>query len=469
MRGSVSALAAAFVIIATSLTLLSIHLRLSRESVEVLREVRDEAVRAYSVDVRWVFEGDRVVLHSSSPARVLAVLSISKGGVEVLRGEFTMDSEFAIEIPRESKVLIVLEGGRHLLIDREKSAASDSGEQPGDALYELRASSRLLPLLARFLDPVDYVAISESRVPLNLSRYRLHSHYKPVVTWTSRSSTRYCYGSLLYVELSWNSTHWVATYRKCASDGPELETLRVSRSATELPYREYLYHRECSSSGGVRYCFNVYATARGRCVYSCGNPQNSRWFLEVGARVEYRLEPLEPGAQVLVVVNRTLLEHAISRRCASCVYYLSSAGLWCWRCSSDLTAGVCSVSSPVPYLRGPGPVFVWDIFYEESYETYYNNDDGYALGAWYPYVELKPPLDRWRTFGSYSYALGDSVVLSFYVAGTYSEDFLARASGYQYGYYRISFDLILDEGGLGGDSRTWDYSALVFLLKPPAS
>lgn len=469
MRGSISALAAAVVVIASSLLFLSAYLRLSQGSIEVLRSLRDEVLRVYSVNVEWIFEGDRVTFRSSSPVRVLAVLSIGKGNIGILSSEFILDREFSIEMRGEDKILLVLEGGRHLLIDRESSSIRNTNDQLTAILYELRASSRLLPLLAKYLDPVDYAVITDRSTPLNISQYRLNPHYRPTVTWRSEFSTRYCYDDLLYVKLSWNSTHWIVTYRKCASDGPILDILQIRRLTTEVPYREYLYYRECSDGGGVRHCFDVYATARGRCVFWCENPPDSRWFFEVGMRVEYRFEPLEPDRLVLVVVNRTFFENAFLKACVTCARYLSSAGLWCWRCSNNQYVDVCSTDGLVSYVQGPRPVFVWDIRYDENFETYYNYDDGYEMGAWYSRVELEPSLSSWKTFSDYSYTLGDSAVVRFYLSNADSEDFLARVGTHQYGYYRISFDLVLDEGGLKRDSRVWDYRVVVFLLRSLSS
>lgn len=453
-------------IAAVSLLLLSAHLRFSRESIEVFEKVRSELLRAHSADIRWIFGGGAVVLRSSSPVRVLAVLSVSRENVRILSGEFVVDGEFSVDVWNESKILVLLEGGRYLLVDLENDL---SDERLNTALYEAQISSKLLPLLARYLDPEDYLAVVESGIPLNISQYQLNPHYRPAVTWRTGSLTRYCYDNLLYVSLSWNSTHWVATYRMCASDGPVLDVLPVGRSASEVPYREYLYYRECMSGGGVKYCFNAYATARGKCVFWCDDPPNSRWFFEVGMRVEYRLEPLERSRNVLVVINRTLFENALMKTCVTCVRYLSSAGLWCWRCSNNQYAEVCDPKALISYAQGPRPAFVWDIMYSENHETHYNYDDGYAMGAWHPRVEVKPSPSSWRIFDRYAYAMGNSVVVTLYLSSADSEDFLARAGTHQYGYYRVSFDLVLDEGGAGRDSRAWDYRVLVFLLKTPSS
>lgn len=463
MRAAASATAAAVIFVAVALLLTSAYLRISYESFRVIRELGSEVVISRSTPVWWSVEDGRVVLYSSSPVRAVAAVLVSGERVVVLRNDFTIDGSYVLEGVSASsgKVLLVLEGGGYLVIDLENPPSTMAGE----LAEELRTSTKLLPLLSRYLAPRDYLEVVGSYLVLNYSEYTLRPHYVPYVTHRRGGATHHCQHDLLYIHLTWDGEYWYATYRKCSPDGPVVNATRVARSATEIPYGEHLYHRECSAGSGVRYCFEVYVTTRGYCRYGCASPPSSWWYFDVGMRVVYRFESLVSGSYLLVVLNRTTFEAAVVRGPSTCVHYISIAGLWCYRCSNNPTVGVCGTGNIVSYLEGPRPVFMWDILYEEDYETHYRRDDGYEMGAWYPHIDVLPHLDYWRGSSHYSYAVSEEVSISLRVAGTRGEDYLARRETHQYGYYRVFFDLIYD-GGSGADLRRWDYGVFVFLLKP---
>lgn len=458
MRASISTTVATVLFAVVALSLLSTYLRLSYESTRTIAELYGEIAKLYFTSVWWSAGADRVVLYSSSPVRVLSIILVDGQSVKELIGEFTLDGEYVVDGVSSGKLLVVLEGGKYVVVDPNNPSKSSLPEG-------LQASARLLPLLAKYLDSQDYLSLVEQYYPADFSSFNIRPHYAPYTTWSTGSSTRYCYSDLLYVHLTWDRDFWYVTYRKCSSDGPMLETLRVPRSSTQIPYREYLYHQECYTSGGVKYCFEVYATARGYCDYGCSTASNSWWYFDVGMRVVYRFEPVEPGKYLVVVLNKTTFDMTVDRGCVTCASYIDYAGS-CIMCSNSAGAGWCNINNQqlVSFSSGPRPAFFWVTKYRENLEFYYG-DDGYELGSWYPYVEVVPPRSSWRCSGAYCYAVGTQVVLGFYTKYIYEKDYLARADTHQYGYYRVSFDLILDEGGVGTDSRMWDYRVSVILLE----
>jgi len=465
VRASVSTLTATVLFLVVASTLLSAYLRLSYESTRAIMELSEGYARSYLANVWWDFKDGKLVLRSFSPTRVVAVFLAREGDVEVLSGEFVLDGEYYLYEHGEGKVIVVLEGGRYVVIDADSSPSSSSNEVLTESIKELQLSSRLLPLLAKYLDPQDYFSVVNNYTLENLAQFLLHPGYNPYVTWVSGLATYECYGNLIYVHLTWDSSYWYVTYRKCSQSGPIMDTLRAPRSSTQVPSREYLYHRECSTRSGVRYCFEVYVTIAGYCYGTCSSPQSSWWYFEVGMRVVYRFEPIEPGKYILVILNKTTFDTIVGKSAVTCYSYISWDG-GCYRCSSNPWVGWCGVDTQqlVRNIGGPRPMFFWDIHYPQDLE-YSIGDDGYELGSFYPRIVVMP--SSWVSSDHYAYTAPQSapVTLAFYVSGLYQADYLARTTTYHYGYYRVSFDLIFDEGGLGGDARSWDYRAVVFLMK----
>jgi len=343
-----------------------------------------------------------------------------------------------------------------------------AGSGPGELLGEVYGISRLLPLLARYLDPLSYDTITSSYAPVAVALFNLTPSYRPYVSWGTGSSTRYCYDDLVYVRLTWDSANWYVTYRKCAADGPVLGMDTVPRSQTAVPYREWPYYSTCVVSSGVRYCFEVYAYASGRCDTRCDDPPNAWWAFEVGMKLVYRFEPVEPGYYVLVVMNRTTYENSFGRGIATCTFYHCTAMPGCVLCSTG--RALCnypSGSQVVSLLGGYRPVFWWDIRYDSHFEVHYQWDDGFEEGAWYPQTSVS---SAFTVSGSYAYTLTESLVVSFWKTGLRLHqfsyyDYLRRYSTYQDGYYRVRFKLVFDEGGLSSDAKVWDYGVLVFLMR----
>lgn len=172
---------------------------------------------------------------------------------------------------------------------------------------------------------------------------------------------------------------------------------------------------------------------------------------------------MDSSYYILAVVNKTTYEATVGRGCVTCYSYTSYGG-GCYACSNNPGTGWCGIgnSQLMQVAGGPRPMFFWEVSYPQSLEDSYG-DDGYELGAFYPYTSLNPL--SWSQSDYYRYAVSSNVVITFYVSGVYGMDYLARTTTYQYGSYRLRFELIFDEGGLGYDSRKWDYSTVVFLMK----
>jgi len=468
-RASVSTLAAATLVLVALTTVAAAALRVSRESSVQLSEYLRDLYRVYSATVEVRASEGGVVITSSTPLRLLAAYLVEGGGLTEVCEEVYVDGPTTIgdgnlvgRLRASGKLLLVFEGGRYLVV------SEDPATESGGLVEEAYGISRLLPLLAQYLDPEGYDSITSSYAPVAVAVLSLTPYYRPYVRWSTGSSTRYCYDDLVYVRLTWDSSNWYVTYRKCASDGPVLDTVTVPRSQTSVPYREWLYNSTCLVSNGIRYCFEVYAYASGFCEYDCGNPPNSWWAFEVGMRVVYRFEPVEPGYYVLVILNRTTYENALARGLATCSFYHTTAVAGCVICSTGVALCNYPSSSQVvsTILGGYGPVFWWNIGRESRFEHLYG-DDGYEEGAWYPRTSVSA---EFRIGTSYAYAYSASVVVDFRKSGLRPHesgyrDYLRRYSTYQDGYYRVRFELVFDEGGLGTDARAWDYRAVVFLMK----
>jgi hypothetical protein len=472
-RASVSTLAAATLVLVALATVAVAAIRISREGGTQLAEYLQDLYRVYSASIEARVSDSGVVITSSTPLRLMAAYLVDGGVLTEVCGEVYVansatigDGTLVSRLRAGGKLLLIFEGGRYLVVGSDPATEGQGGE----LLKEAYSTSRLLPLLAQYLDPVSYDSVTSSYIPVALAVFNLTPSYRPYVRWSTGSSTRYCYDYLLYVEVEWDRSNWYVTYRKCAADGPILESLTVPRSQTSVPYREWLYNSTCSVSNGIRYCFDVYAYASGRCDSRCGDPPNSWWFFEVGMRVVYRFEPVEPGYKVLVVLNRTTYENSFGRGVATCTLYTSNAFPGCVKCSPTADTGMCNyppASSVVNYLlRGCRPVFWWDIRYDESWE-YFNFDDGFAEGAWFPQTSTNTVFN---VSAGYAYAVGGSVVIAFQKSGGRVQyagmyDYIRRLGTYQAGYYPVRFKLVYDEGGIASDARAWDYRVVVFLLR----
>jgi len=470
-RASISTLAAATLVLVALATVAVAAIRVSREGGMQVAEYLQELYRVYSASIEAKVTEDGVVVTSSAPIRLIAAYLVESGVLTEVCGEVYVANPVTVggralvdRLKNGGKLLLIFEGGRYLVVGDDLPTGRGSGELLG----EVYGISRLLPLLARYLDPLSYDSVTSSYAPVAVALFNLTPSYKPYVSWSTGSSTRYCYDNLVYIRLTWDSANWYVTYRKCAADGPVLDTVTVPRSHTAVPYREWPYYSTCVVSGGVRYCFEVYAYASGRCDTRCDDPPNAWWAFEVGMRVVYRFEPVEPGYYVLVVMNRTTYESSFGRGIATCTFY-HSAVPGCVKCSPTADTGFCnypSGSQVVSLLGGYRPVFWWRID-RESYYEYLYGDDGFEEGAWYPQTSVS---SAFTVSGSYAFTLSESLVVGFRKSGLRPHesgyyDYLRRYSTYQDGYYRVRFKLIFDEGGLDSDAKVWDYRVLIFLMR----
>jgi len=470
-RASISTLAAATLVLVALAALATTAIRVSREGGIQVAEYLQELYRVYSASIEAKVTEDGVVVTSSAPIRLIAAYLVESGVLTEVCGEVYVanpvtvgDRTLVDRLKNGGKLLLIFEGGRYLVVGDDLPTGRGSGELLG----EVYGISRLLSLLARYLDPLSYDTLTSSYAPVAVALFNLTPSYRPYVSWGTGSSTRYCYDDLVYVRLTWDSASWYVTYRKCAVDGPVLGMDTVPRSQTAVPYREWPYYSTCVVSGGVRYCFEVYAYASGRCDTRCDDPPNAWWAFEVGMKLVYRFEPVEPGYYVLVVMNRTTYENSFGRGIATCTFYHCTAMPGCVLCSTG--RALCnypSGSQVVSLLGGYRPVFWWDIRYDSHFEYYYQWDDGFEEGAWYPQTSVS---SAFTVSGSYAYTLAESLVVSFWKTGLRLHqfsyyDYLRRYSTYQDGYYRVRFKLVFDEGGLNSDAKVWDYGVLVFLMR----
>ena len=359
----------------------------------------------------------------------------------------------------EAQVVLVTDRG----LVKWDPVSEGGGEGEGIDEGLIGSISRLYPLLATYLKPEDYIAVTDQYVPVNLSVFTLPTHY----------ATQYPYNTFVYVEVRWNSTHYTVTYYRYWN-APALATVAApipSSWSFSLPERVVPYHSACSESSGVRFCFDVYAVLRGYCDSRCYSPPSSRWYFGIGMRVVFRVEPVDPRYSVLVVLNRTTYGALVGRGVATCTQYVS-LGEQCFTCSTSPGYGVCppTPSSVVSRLGGYRPVFWWSVLYPHSTEQYSGYDDGYEEGLWYPATYVSPGFTE---SSSYAYTLGSRLNITYYKTSVYVKDYVrdyveqgTGAVTYKYGYYQLRFETIYDEGGLGADAKVWDYRVVVFLMKP---
>ena len=431
--------------------------QLAERGREVLQALLTGGVRGY-VDL----DTGTVYLASGVPLRVYAryvqnfthvlwgeasqtpIMTVGDQYVPVYQGPLT-----GLVYRGEAQVVLVTDRG--LVKWDPVSEGGGAGEGIDEGL--IGSISRLYPLLATYLRPEDYIAVTDQYVLVNVSVFTLRSYY-------------YSTQSFVYVRVSWNSTHYVVTFRKHSSSGALLgthyATIPSSDTMVTVPYREWLYDSSCEVRNGIRYCFEVYVTAQGWCSGRCSSPRDSLWYFAVGMRVVYRFEPVEPGYYLLVVLNRTTYEGSFGKGVATCTSYTSYGG-GCVTCSTSPYVGYCNVdtSTILNVLGGPRPVFWWEVGYPQYLESSYG-DDGYEEGAWYPYTSAP----SFSVSHNYAYTTGGAVTVAFYLSGVRGRDYLRQLSNYQEGSYRVAFKLVYDEGGLGADAKVWDYRVVVFLMKP---
>ena len=455
-RASVSTLAAATLVLVALTTVAVAAIRVSRESSAQLAEYLRDLYRVYSASIEVRISDVGVVITSSTPIKLLAAYLVEGGELTEVCGEIYVEGSTTIGDPSlvsrlkaGSRLLLVFEGGRYLVLDPEEG--SEGVPDPASSGYE--SVPRLYPLLATYLRPEDYIAVTDQYVPVNVSVFTLRSYY-------------YSTPSFVYVRVSWNSTHYVVTFRKHSSSGALLgthyATIPSSGTMVTVPSKEYPYELSCEVRSGIRYCFEVYVTAQGWCYSRCSSPRDSLWYFAVGMRVVYRFEPVEPGYYLLVVLNRTTYEGSFGKGVATCTSYTSYGG-GCVTCSTSPYVGYCSAgtSTILNVLGGPRPVFWWEVGYPQYLESSYG-DDGYEEGAWYPYTSAP----SFSLSPNYAYTTGGAVTVAFYLSGVRVQDYLRQLSNYQDGSYRVAFKLVYDEGGPTYDSRVWDYRVVVFLMKP---
>ncbi len=480
-RASISTLAAATLVLVALATVAVAALRVSREGSAQLAEYLQDLYRVYSTSIEVRTSEDGVVVTSSTPLRLLAAYLVEEGGLVKVCEEVYVattatigDGHLVDRLRSGGKLLLVFEGGRYLLVGSRGSGNTGGGD------YE---TPRLLSLLAQYLRPEDYDSITRQYVPVATEYFSLDPYYAPQC------------GNLLYVSMRWypyvNPTHWVVTFRKCSEDGPVLENLTVPKSQWSIPYREWLFEKRCTESEGVRYCFEVYVGAQGSCeVNTCSSLPDAAWYYEVTMRVIYRFEAVDPGYYVLVVLNRTTYDVALGRYPATCTlerdelgrYYVVCGDVWVGPSRRSYDTRPPSVVNLVGYRT----MFWWEVGYNTTVELR-RGDDGLEEGAWYGYLGYSTPLRLTPSY-AYTYVPQDRVYIQHRLEGLRVRDYLAHSvegywylvidtlskintnlahsvEGYKYGYYRVYFKLVYDEGGFSRDSKTWDYRVVVFLLR----